>query len=238
LSVTGTSGFSAAFILHRRDYANSSLLLECFTEADGRFPAIAKGVKRRKQGGTGLLQPFTPLQIRCSGRGEVKTLTHYETTSSQPQLQGKSLYCGFYLNELLMRMLQRNDPHETLFLNYARLLDQLARSGVDEASLRYFELDLLDEVGYGITLDRESVSGEPVRPAASYLYVHEQGLVAVTGDGQEGIGGETLLALQQRALATPHDLQAARRLLRGVIATHLGDKPLKSRELFRQHFSG
>mgnify|MGYP002713087432 CR=1 FL=1 len=238
MNPSGTRGFSPAFILHRRDYSNSSLLLECFTEADGRFPAIAKGVKRRKQGGMGLLQPFTPLQIRCSGRGEVKTLTHYESATSQPPLQGKSLYCGFYLNELLMRMLQRNDPHEQLFLNYSRLLHQLARTGVDEASLRYFELDLLEEVGYGVTLEQESASGEPVRPGTSYRYVHEQGLVAIAGDEQEGIAGQTLIALQQRALAAAHDLQAARRLLRSIIAAHLGDKPLKSRELFRQRFPG
>ncbi|MCW8908230.1 MAG: DNA repair protein RecO [Sedimenticola sp.] len=235
----GSSGFSPAFILHRRDYANSSLLLECFTEAEGRFPVIAKGVKRRRQGGMGLLQPFTPLQVRWSGRGEVKTLTHYEPASThQPQLSGKSLYCGFYLNELLMRMLQRNDPHERLFLGYSRLLNQLAHGGVDEALLRYFELDLLEEVGYGVTLERESSGGEPVNSGAAYRYVHEQGFVAVGSSEEESVSGETLLALQHRTLSNPADLKASRHLLRTIISAYLGGKPLKSRELFRQRFPG
>lgn len=238
MSNTRTSAFSAAFILHRRDYSNSSLLLECLTQSEGRFPAIAKGVKRKKQGGMGLLQPFTSLQIRWTGRGEVKTLTQFEPSGPLPRLEGKALYCGFYLNELLMRLLQRNDPHERLFENYARLLDRLARSGVDEAALRYFELDLLEELGYAVTLDQESLTGDPVLPGSCYRHIQEQGLVTASTGEEGGISGQTLISLQQRTLESAQALKEARQLLRKVLSGYIGEKPLKSRELFRQLFPG
>lgn len=111
-----------AFLLHRRSYSNSSLLVECLTLHHGRFPAIAKGVIGGRGTGAALLQPFVPLKLNWSGRGEVKTITGFEQSGKNMELQGRTLYCGFYLNELLMRLLQRNDPYEELFGYYTEAL--------------------------------------------------------------------------------------------------------------------
>lgn len=232
-SFTGTPTLSAAFLLHRRDYSNSSLLLECFTERQGRFPAVAKGARGRGKSAAGLLQPFVPLQIEWRGRGEVKSLIHYEPDGRMFRLDGNTLYCGFYINELLMRLLQRNDPHERLFQQYRKLLGQLDASGIDEASLRYFELDLLVELGYGIELTVDMADGHPVVPTRWYQFVHESGVTECPAETEHAISGQTLLSLELRTLEEPRQLKEARNLLRTVLGYYLGDKPLKSRELFR-----
>lgn len=227
---------SAAFLLHRRDYSNSSLLVECFTEQQGRFPAIAKGVMGRGKSASGLLQPFVPLQIEWRGRGEVKSLSHYEPDGRMLRLNGNALYCGFYINELLMRLLQRNDPHERLFYNYRKLLKKLDVSGIDEASLRYFELDLLVELGYGIELTVNLEDGRPVEAGKWYQFVHESGVTECPADTEHAISGQTLLSLELRTLEEARQLKEARNLLRMVLGFYLGDKPLKSRELFRHAY--
>lgn len=230
------SQFVSAFLLHRRDYSNSSLLVECFTRDEGRFPAIAKGVKGRGKGAAGMLQPFTPLQIQWQGRGEVKTLTRYEQAAPALRLEGKALYCGFYINELVMRLLQRNDPHEQLFIHYERLLDRLSQQGIDEAQLRYFELDMLNELGYGIDLDQAREAGQSIAGEGRYQFLPEQGLVPSLAADDLAISGSTLQALQHRTLSTPRELRESRALLRTILSCYLGEKPLKSRELFRHVF--
>ncbi|MCW8890325.1 MAG: DNA repair protein RecO [Sedimenticola sp.] len=233
MNQAGTNHLSLAYLLHRRPYSNSSLLVECFTEAQGRFPAIAKGVKGRGKTGPSLLQPFVPLQIGWSGKGEVKSLTLYEQAGRAQPLNGTPLYCGFYLNELLMRLLQRNDPHEHLFHLYAAQLHHLSAKGVDEAELRYFELDLLNELGYGVDLETDTEAQCPIDVDGTYRFIPERGLVATDGDGEYAISGQTLLSLASRRLILPVQLREARFLLRTLLGFYLGDKPLKSRELFR-----
>lgn len=231
--MTATSHtLSPAFLLHRRDYSNSSLLIECFTERQGRFPAIVKGARGRGKSASGLLQSFVPLLIGWSGRGEVKNLTHYEADGRLYRLDGRALFCGFYLNELLMRLLQRNDPHERLFQLYRRLLDRLHEQGVDEAALRYFELDLLYELGYGFDLTLDSARDSPVEPEKRYQFVPDQGITECSADNRHAIRGQTLLSLGGRMLNGSEELKEARNLLRSVLGIYLGDKPLKSRELF------
>jgi DNA repair protein RecO (recombination protein O) len=231
--ISSASTLSAAFLLHRRDYSNSSLLVECFTEQQGRFPAVVKGAKGPGKSASGLLQPFVPLLIGWSGRGEVKTLTHYEADGRLFQLSGKALFCGFYLNELLMRLLQRNDPHEQLFHIYRRLLIQLSENGVDEAALRYFELDMLHELGYGMPLTVEHIQGKPVEADKCYQFVQDHGVIECPAENEHAIHGQTLLSLESRTLGGSAELREARKLLRTVLGFYLGDKPLKSRELFR-----
>ncbi len=222
-----------AYILHRRPYSDSSLLLECFTPQQGRFPAIAKGVRSARKVDAAQLQPFRPLLIRISGRGEVRTLSAFETTGEQSQLQGRILFCGFYLNELLMNLLERDDPHERLFEVYADVLGRLKQGENPDRVLRRFEIELLHELGYGMLLEHEAETGMPIEPDGRYHYQPEHGPVKDCGRVWT-VSGRTLLQLAGREQRLDNDgWREARELMRRVIAHHLGGRVLKSRELFQ-----
>ncbi|MEJ2325871.1 MAG: DNA repair protein RecO, partial [Chromatiaceae bacterium] len=148
------------FVLHRRDFGNTSLLIEVFSAEEGRLPVLAKGAKRGRRSTAADLQPFRPLWLGWVGRGEVKTLIRTEPAGCPIGLPGTALFCGFYLNELLMRLVGRHDPHEGLFAFYHAALTELAQGAHLDSALRRFELRLLREVGYAIILDRDAFSGE------------------------------------------------------------------------------
>ena len=222
-----------AFILHRRPYSNTSLLLECFTASYGRFPVIAKGINNKRSGLNGLLQPFSSLLIDWCGKGEVKTLVTCEPGDSVIRLSKKALYCGFYLNELMMRLLERLDPHARLFESYSESLHKLA-DGIDvEQVLRRYELILLAELGYGVNLSLEAETGDPVDPEKCYRYVVEHGPVLMGSESDFSISGSTLLALERGDQLNTKERKEARALMRRVLTHYLGDKPIKSRELFQ-----
>lgn len=221
------------FVLHRREYRNTSLLVEVFGADPGRFPAIARGAKGSRTVPAGLLQPFQPVWITWSGRGEVKTLRSVEAAGPPLPLEGKALYCGFYVNELLMRLTGRNDPHEGLFGPYSLTLAGLAEGADPSQVLRVFELALLRELGYAPLLAREADTGEPVRVERRYAYELERGPVGLavsSGGGQ--VSGRTLLALEAGVPMSPMEAREARELLRRLLGRYLGERPLKSRELF------
>lgn len=224
-----------AFVLHRRDYANTSLLIEVFSGPHGRFPAIAKGAKRGRSPAATLLQPFTPLWLSWSGRGEVRTLARVEPAGNALRLPGKALLCGFYLNELLMRLLGRNDPHEDLFAFYHAAVTRLAQGTDLDGPLRQFELRLLQDTGYALELGREWDTHLAVTAGRRYIYEAERGFRAPI-EGEEGLllAGETLLALAADAPLAGVLAREARALMRAALAPHLGSRPLRSRELFQQ----
>jgi DNA repair protein RecO (recombination protein O) len=223
-----------AYVLHRRDYGDTSLLLEVFSAGGGRLPLVAKGARRgRRAGGTqaALLQPFAPLLLAWTGRGEVRTLTHAEAAGRPLALLGDALYCGFYVNELLLRLLGRDEADQVVFGAYQQALAGLA-AGELEMPLRRFELSLLEQLGYLPPLDREAETGAPVRPDLRYVCDPERGpLAAVTADAA-AVAGATLLALQAGEPLSGAGVREARDLLRRLLAPHLGDKPLLSRTLF------
>ncbi|MEN8177789.1 MAG: DNA repair protein RecO [Pseudomonadota bacterium] len=224
------------FVIHRRDYRNSSLLLELFTLNEGRLPAIARGAKSGRGQRAALLQPFSPLQVSVTGRGEIKALGQVEAEGQAFSLHGKLLYCGFYLNELLMRLMQRSDPHEDLFVHYYNTLTALAKGHAVDQFLRGFEVRLLKEIGYALMLDHDSVSGSPVAPEKVYDYLIEQGPVesySQTDFRGHLVHGRTLLCLQNGEVMDRRSMTEAKALMRRILAFYLGDKPLKSRELFR-----
>ena len=222
-----------AFILHRRPYSNSSLLLECLTPEQGRFPAIARGTLSGRAATASVLQPFRPLLIQTSGRGEVKTLTSVEADGRPVALQGEALYCGFYLNELLMRLLGRFDPHPVLFSLYGSALKGLPHREKREHTLRQFELALMTELGYGLLLEQEAETGLPIQPDVQYYYVLERGPSRNKVNEALPISGRSLLVLAGREPQMgPGGWREARELMRHVLARYLGDHPLKSRELF------
>lgn len=223
------------FVLHRRDYGNTSLLLDLFCAETGRLPVLAKGAKRGRTPAAAILQPFRPLWANWTGRGEVRSLTSAEPAGRALELGGQALFCGFYLNELLTRLLGRGIPHPELFAFYHAALAGLAAGEPLETSLRQFELRLLGEIGYAPLLDQDE-SG-PVSPGARYLCAAGQPprRVLAGEGGAQAISGATLLALAAgEPLDDDQKTREARHLLRSLLAPHLGSKPLKSRELFRQ----
>ncbi len=228
------SSLHSAFILHSRPYSNTSLLLECFTASCGRFPVIAKGVKSKRSGTAGLLRPFSPLLVGWRGTGEVKTLTTCEASAPAIVLSKKLLFCGFYINELTMRLLGRQDPHVRLFEFYSESLGRLAVADEVEQVLRQYERVLLSELGYGLLLNQEAGTGDPVDPEKHYRYDIENGPVLIGSSSTLSISGSTLLALEHNQRLDSDGRREARALMRKVLAHYLGDKPIKSRELFQK----
>lgn len=234
MRVTQASGF----VLHQRDYSESSLLLEAYTRAHGRIGLIAKGARRPSSRLRGVLKPFQALLLSFSGRGELMLLTAAEPDGLGAPLSGEALYCGFYLNELLVRLLHRHDPHEALYDRYRAALEGLAAGAGNESILRVFEKHLLGEIGYGLVLERDT-DQQPLDPAAFYDYVADRGPVLIRHPELrarlEGVrvSGATLLALAEERLPDPTTLREAKMLMRELLAVRLGDRPLHSRRLFQ-----
>jgi DNA repair protein RecO (recombination protein O) len=204
------------------------------------MPLVARGAKSRRQRGgstAALVQPFTPLQVSWSGRGSLKTLTGCEALGPALLLSGRRLYSGLYLNELLIRLLQHEDPHHKLFNHYAATLSLLAAGEAEEIPLRRFELVLLEELGYGFDLDCDGLSGQAIAEEAWYHYHEEHGLVMAPESGGDRLPrylGSDLARISQGDFSGSARL-CAKRLMRQALTAHLGDRPLKSRELFQLH---
>lgn len=215
-----------AFVLHRRPYSNSSWIVELFTPNHGRVAALARSARGPRSRYKGSLELFSPLLISWYGRRELKTLGNIELRSAPYFLSANSLSCGFYLNELLLRLLHREDPHNNLFYAYEKTLRTIMEPHSQEVGLRYFEKQLLQELGYGLPW----VDGE-----GDYRYLPDRGFVLSEYSVNNPIvfSGSMLMAFQQEKLAEKEHLQQAKQLMRLVLSQHLGEKPLKSRELLR-----
>ena len=233
-SHTALSTLQHAYLLHRRPYRETSLLIEAFTASAGRIALIAKGARGGHKGQAAMLQPFQPLLISWTLRGEVGTLTAVEPREPMVALSGTDLFSGFYLNELLMRLLARNDPYPGLFESYDKTLHLLTDPSRAEWSLRLFERDLLESLGYGLLLE-QSAEGQPIQPHLNYCYHLEHG-PAPAGEQERclRIGGQTLLALASGEVPGEQARREAKRLMRAALGLYLGNKPLQSRELFSQ----
>ena len=222
------------YLLHQRPYRESSALLEVFTETHGRVGLVARGVRSARSKQRGELQPFRALRLSWQARGELGTLTGVEADGAISSLHGQALYSGFYLNELLIRLLARHDPHPLLFAAYRDSLITLTQGKAVEPALRLFEMRLLQEAGYGLQLEFEAETGEALHADALYDYHLEAGPVRVDNESAGGFvfSGASLLAMAREELSQPDVLQDAKRLMRSALKLYLGDKPLKSRELF------
>ena len=232
-----------AYLLHRRPFQNTSLLVDFFCLDYGVVRAVAKGARREKSKHRALLQLFQPLLVSFSGRGEVKTVTGVESGLSAIKLIGERLFSGMYVNELLARLLHHHVEHTALYQHYQESLIALAGEADVQTVLRRFELRLLAELGYGINLNTDCHSHEPIEGDASYRFTPDVGFelaaasadvteVATTRDSSHLFAGEHLIALRQMDLGDALIAKSAKRLLRIALGTHLGDKPLNSRSLF------
>ena len=224
------------FVLHSRPYSESSLLLDLYSRSYGRIAAIAKGARGRKSPYRGTLRPFALLTLGWSGKGEVKTLTQGEWAGPGAALVGSGLFCGFYLNELLIKFLHRYDPHERLFERYWQCIHELLSDSDQESALRYFEKVLLEEIGYGLQLEHDQTSGEKILPAGRYRYQPGVGAFVEQTDDQSGVGihGESLIALRAESPLSQRSQREVKQLHRAIFHNLLEGRTLVSRSVYSQ----
>ena len=243
-------------MLHQYDWSESSLILDLFTRDSGRVVAAAKGAKRPYSQLRPVLLPFQRLTASMSrsraddpDAGEVQTLRHAEWAGGPVLPAGAVLFAGFYLNELVMRLVPRHDPHPALFDTYAAALERLAsRPGASSATLRAFELALLREIGLLPELSVETPSQQPVRPEGLYELRPELGVVQRHDDtgglDRTALAGQQLLALDAALAARDVDfgrlaeacsegVAALKASLQPLVHYHLGTSTLRTREVLR-----
>lgn len=225
-----------AYLLHTYPYRETSLVAEIYARDAGRVAVIARGARRPRSALRGVLMAFQPLLLVWSGKSELKTLHKAEWQGGYAPLRGLSLICGFYLNELLLKLLPREDPHENLFEAYAAALAQLPAARDHAAVLRRFERVLLQELGYGLVFDREAVSGAAIAADGVYCYVPDRGPVAVAESGRQSgveLSGKTLMDMAVDQYSDPRTVQQSKTLMRSLINHCLGNQTLHTRQLLR-----
>lgn len=225
------------FVLHTYPFRETSLVVEVFTRQHGRMALIARGARRPRSALRGQIQPFTPLLLSWFGKSEVRTLHGAEWQGGLAPLAGMPLLCGFYLNELLLKLLARDDPHEALFDYYLATLSELSAIADNslERVLRRFERHLLSEIGYAATFHEEADTAQPVRQELAYYFVPERGPYSEHDGGGAGIpvSGQTLLDMDQDRFDSPVTRAEAKQLMRALINHHLGGKPLYTRQMLK-----
>lgn len=224
-------GLESAWVLHTRRYGDSSLLVDMMTPSHGRLACMAKGALRARRAAAPP-QSFQPLLVALRGRGEVLTLVRHEAAGAPLSLAGQTLFCGLYVNELLLKLTPRQDPSPALFDDYARTIEGLAGGLPREPVLRAFEVRMLDHLGLGLDVENDS-AGRPVVAGTRYTYHVHDGATAVMDHAPESIDGATLLALRDGDFSSMEQLREARLLMRRVLDFHLDGRPLRTRELFR-----
>ena len=249
MATTHRISHEPAYVLHRYDWSESSLILETFTRHHGRIALVAKGAKRPSSNFRPVLLPLQPLQLGFSGEAEIRTLKSAEWVGGHVMPTGEALLSGYYLNELLLRLLARDDPHQALFDAYAAVVQVLAsehagaQAATQSAALRAFELLLLREVGLLPALDVQTLTLAPLAPDARYALVPEAGLREAASDEPAALTGAAWQSLQTalddhapftsvlRVCAGVNG--ALRSLLRTLLNYHCGVATLRTRQMMR-----
>lgn len=225
------------FVLHSYPYRETSLVVEAFVRSSGRVALLAKGARRPRSALRGSLLAFHPLRLSWTGGKELGILTGAEWAGGLKPLGGLGLMCGFYLNELLLRLLPRDDPHESLYDSYEDCLARLAAGPSLEGVLRRFERRLLAELGYAPVLDREADGGVSIEPERRYFYDPERGPLRATDHADAGlpsVSGRTLLDLARDEYGRAETREESRRLMRALIAQRLGSQTLHTRTVLME----
>jgi DNA repair protein RecO (recombination protein O) len=250
-------GPDRGYVLHSYPYRETSLILQVWTERHGRFAVVAKGARRPRSAARGVLVPFQPLSLTWFGRAELKTLKAAEPAGAALPLAGASLLSAFYLNELLLKLIHRDDPHERLWGDYDEAVSALrnrsrraagvpglvaAEPGAGEARaiepvLRRFELAMLRELGYAAELGRDAETGAAIDPSRAYWYVIERGPVPAEGAAERAdavrLSGLTLVHLDHGRFDDPRTAGEAKSLMRMLIHHCLNGQELSTRALVR-----
>ena len=227
-----------AFVLHTYAYRETSLIVEALTPHAGRVALIAKGARRPRSAMRGLLMAFQPLTLSWFGKRELRTLKNAEWQGGQPPLSGSALMCGFYLNELLLKLLPRDDPHPQLFLHYQQALKDLTGDASQAVALRRFEKRLMQELGYALMLQEEAENARPIEAEMTYFYDLEHGpmrlgSVRIGSQNRVQLRGKTLLDIALDNYSDPSTLAQAKQLMRALISHQLGSENLQTRQLLK-----
>jgi DNA repair protein RecO (recombination protein O) len=229
----------AAYVLHTYPYKETSLIVEAFTRRFGRVALLARGARRPRSAMRGMLLSFLALRLSWSASAELGTLVGAEWSGALQPMGGRGLMCGFYLNELILRLLPREDAHEALFDAYAEALQRLSRQETYSSVLRSFEKRLLAELGYAPLLDQD-VASRPIDPDETYVYEPERGPVPASVASSGGfsgdlmVSGRTLLDVAADDYGRAETRDQARGLLRALIAQRLHGQVLHTRAVLKE----
>jgi DNA repair protein RecO (recombination protein O) len=220
------------FVLHSYPYKETSLIVDLFTRDFGRIGVVAKGAKRPLSKLRGVLQTFQPLSLSFSGKSELRTLIDAEWVGGLLPLEKTALLCGFYLNELLVKLLARDDAHPKLFDHYVSTLNELAHGEPAPITLRKFERALLKETGVAADLTRCITTRSPVEAGGQYVVDPERGArTAGQGETWPIVSGKTLIDMEREDYADPQTQAQSKQLMRFLLAYHLGGAPLNTRQI-------
>lgn len=223
------------YVLHTYPFKETSLVVELFSKEFGRIAAVAKGARRPRSAMRGMLQSFQPLSGAWSGKNELRTLHSLDWSAGLLLLQGEALMCGFYINELLLRLLPSEDAYEDLFDYYTQTLQTLMSAKDLANTLRKFELTMLQEMGYAVPLTHDENELE-IEAQRTYRYEADYGAKlsssALTSN-QQGVQllGKTMLDMAQGDYTNTQTKLQSKQLMRYLLAHYLGDKPLHTRQL-------
>ncbi|MEM6817918.1 MAG: DNA repair protein RecO [Pseudomonadota bacterium] len=226
-----------AWVLHRRDFRDSSQIVECLTEHHGRVSLVAKGIKRPKHRHRGLLQPFSGLRLSWSSRGELGTLTDVEgDVANTVRLTGDALLAGFYVSELCLKLTHRHDPNPELFVLYGHVITKLASADPVDLTLRRFENHLLTDLGFGINWDMDIDSGRRVLAERMYEMIPDAGPREVSSElqGERTVAGHHLLRIAEDDWENRETRKIGRFILARALEQQLEGKPLQTRRVLRE----
>ncbi len=226
------------YILHHRPFRDTSQILDIVTRDHGKIAVVARGSRGSKSRLAGVLRPFLPLRVSWVGKSDMGTLTGAETAGPPSGMVGDAIFSAYYVNELLLHFLHRDDPQPEIFALYEEVIKALLITDNIAAALRSFELEFLSLLGYAVNLDHEFGSRNLLMIDQDYEYRMEQGPVLVERDGPLVFKGAVFKEIAEQRFEKPDILRAANRLLREIIGFHLGGKELKSRKVLMELHRG
>ncbi|GJM05191.1 MAG: DNA repair protein RecO [marine bacterium B5-7] len=225
------------YILHRRDYRESSLILEVLSREHGRVSLIAKGAKRNKRRQGISYNLYQEYLMSWVSKSELGTLVDVELATIMTSMSPKQMMTGFYMNEIILRLLHKHESHPELFDSYQSTVKELSNNNTDQVLIRYFEKVLLQTLGYGVIFDQDLNTGSEIVAEVDYYYKLDFGPTSNNQDNRMGIpvSGRTLIGLNNETLADAKNKNEAKMLLRSLLNQYLGEKPLASRALYQEY---
>lgn len=225
------------YILHRRDYRESSLILEILSREHGRVSLIAKGAKRNKKQQGISYSLYQEYLMSWVSKSELGTLIDVELATIMTSMSPKQMMTGFYMNEIILRLLHKHESHPELFDSYNSTVRELSNNNTDQVLIRYFEKILLQSLGYGMIFDQDLNTGNDIVAGVNYYYKLDSGPTSNNHNSGAGIpvSGSTLIGLNNETLTDTKNKNEAKRLLRSLLNQYLGEKPLESRKLYQEY---